>query len=489
MTTSRIGSFYVVEQYGHAREEASLLFSRKERRGGSAGGGFWMFRELLKGSLPSCVKGTLSLGGILAILDMLQELMNHGRGSKGSEKFVMKEKKEGKTGMDAEKDSLQNIKKGKKFFEEREYFANDEEKKEERYPELGAKIVVAGSNLVESVYRARKGRREELLQDIKKERNPQDEPVFPWVERELSMCEGNDTQFQTKRATNASEVQITKGSTKHQKSKNLSWEDLATTLLRIAEGNRRRMLCESLAAKTQIRSVEILHESLTLDGGNTVNHSNLVGSSFHFLGTRFSNDMWWKKVLCFHPLFNYTVKSSFVGNNGAVAENVVATRADEATPYHDGLFLVDVFFLSSYAIVPLKVHYHSVYLTLGLAMRMRSNQVEVSIQGLILNSKPYCNEPGFAHLMGSKEGTFFSHARSQWFSRSYVASDFPSYDNTLMKMSHEIKFHYSNLEDKVVLQQRAEGAFWMFRELLIGSLPSCVKGTLSLGGILVVLGA
>ncbi|KOM49503.1 hypothetical protein LR48_Vigan08g033000 [Vigna angularis] len=40
----------------------------------------------------------------------------------------MKRKKERETGLDAEKDSLQNSKKGKKFSEEGEYLANDEEK-------------------------------------------------------------------------------------------------------------------------------------------------------------------------------------------------------------------------------------------------------------------------------------------------------------------------------------------------------------------------
>ncbi|KOM49314.1 hypothetical protein LR48_Vigan08g014100 [Vigna angularis] len=34
-----------------------------------------------------------------------------------------------------------------------------------------------------------------------------------------------------------------------------------------------------------------------------------------------------------------------------------------------------------------------------------------------------------------------------------VASGFPSYDNTMMKRSQEIKFHGSNLEDKIVLQR------------------------------------
>ncbi|WVZ20294.1 hypothetical protein V8G54_007616 [Vigna mungo] len=94
----------------------------------------------------------------------------------------MKGKKEEKTGTDVVKDSLQNNKKGKKFFEEGEYLANDEEKKEERYPQSS---------------------------------KADEEPLFPWVERvELSTFEGNGTQGQTTRATDVFEVQNIKGSTK-----------------------------------------------------------------------------------------------------------------------------------------------------------------------------------------------------------------------------------------------------------------------------------
>ncbi|WVZ22573.1 hypothetical protein V8G54_001117 [Vigna mungo] len=94
------------------------------------------------------------------IKDMLQELINGGRGSERSEKFVMKGKKEEKTGRNTVKDSLHNIKKGKKFSEE-EYLANDEEKKEDIHgvvkldkegEELlrhGVKTVVSRSNRVE----------------------------------------------------------------------------------------------------------------------------------------------------------------------------------------------------------------------------------------------------------------------------------------------------------------------------------------------------
>ncbi|XP_011098318.1 probable ubiquitin-conjugating enzyme E2 26 [Sesamum indicum] len=101
----------------------------------------------------------------------------------------------------------------------------------------------------------------------------------------------------------------------------------------------------------------------------------------------------------------------------------------EGTPYHDGLFFFDVFFPSSYPNVPPHVHYHSgglrinpnlyncgkVCLSLlntwsgshkekwipGVSTML---QVLVSIQGLILNAKPYFNEPGYANLSGSISG-------------------------------------------------------------------------------------
>ncbi|KAL3636877.1 Ubiquitin-conjugating enzyme E2, catalytic domain ues [Castilleja foliolosa] len=101
----------------------------------------------------------------------------------------------------------------------------------------------------------------------------------------------------------------------------------------------------------------------------------------------------------------------------------------EGTPYHGGLFFFDVFFPSSYPNVPPHVHYHSrglrinpnlyncgkVCLSLlntwggsqkekwipGVSTML---QVLVSIQGLILNAKPYFNEPGYADMSGSMIG-------------------------------------------------------------------------------------
>ncbi|WVY94969.1 hypothetical protein V8G54_034057 [Vigna mungo] len=82
-------------------------------------------------------------------------------------------------------------------------------------------------------------------------RKGEEKPVFLWVKREeLTTNEGIDTQGQTIGAANASEVQNTKGSTKVHSNKRV-------------EGKRRSIICESWAA---VGSVEILHESLQVDG-------------------------------------------------------------------------------------------------------------------------------------------------------------------------------------------------------------------------------
>lgn len=99
------------------------------------------------------------------------------------------------------------------------------------------------------------------------------------------------------------------------------------------------------------------------------------------------------------------------------------------TPYHDGLFFFDVYFPSNYPSVPPLVHYHSGGLRINpnlyncgkvclsllntwsghgqekwLPKESTMLQVLVSIQGLILNAKPYFNEPGYADLGGTKHG-------------------------------------------------------------------------------------
>ncbi|CDP05916.1 unnamed protein product [Coffea canephora] len=101
----------------------------------------------------------------------------------------------------------------------------------------------------------------------------------------------------------------------------------------------------------------------------------------------------------------------------------------EGTPYHDGLFFFDVFFPSNYPNVPPHVHYHSGGLRINpnlyncgkVCLSLLNTwsgshkekwipgvstilQVLVSIQGLILNAKPYFNEPGYASMSGTPGG-------------------------------------------------------------------------------------
>ncbi|KAJ7981739.1 Ubiquitin-conjugating enzyme like [Quillaja saponaria] len=101
----------------------------------------------------------------------------------------------------------------------------------------------------------------------------------------------------------------------------------------------------------------------------------------------------------------------------------------EGTPYHDGLFFFDVFFPIGYPNAPPQVYYHSGGLRLNpnlyhcgkVCLSLLNTwsggknekwipgvstilQVLVSIQGLILNAKPYFNEPGYAHMSGLAAG-------------------------------------------------------------------------------------
>ncbi|WVZ24121.1 hypothetical protein V8G54_002665 [Vigna mungo] len=241
--------------------------------------------------------------------------------------------------------------------------------------------VVSDSNPVESVYRAR----EELLQDIKKvkkhsgvgenssnweQKGKEDaidnngawkgaeKPIFLWVKREeLTTYEGTDTPGQTTRAANASEVHNTKGSTKlhpnseekvvegfktwHKKSKNFFWKNLATTLLKIVEGNRRSILCESWAVVTQMEKFASIWSS---------------------------------------------------------CQNFVATRENEIKDE---------------------------ILRISENWAKRIQEEWKSLEEDLPSPKP----PDL-----------------NW---RAVASGFPSYDNTMMKRSHEIKLHSFNLEDKM----------------------------------------
>ncbi|XP_058754820.1 putative ubiquitin-conjugating enzyme E2 38 [Vicia villosa] len=135
----------------------------------------------------------------------------------------------------------------------------------------------------------------------------------------------------------------------------------------------------------------------------------------------------------------------------------------EGTPYHDGLFFFDIFFPSDYPNVPPNVHYHSGGLrinpnlykcgkvclsllntwsgstkekwTKGVSTML---QVLVSIQGLILNTQPYFNEPGYEHSRGTPKGE--TQAR-QYNENTFILS--------LRTMMYTIRKPPKNFEDLV----------------------------------------
>ncbi|KAJ0250439.1 ubiquitin-conjugating enzyme E2 26 [Hirschfeldia incana] len=110
----------------------------------------------------------------------------------------------------------------------------------------------------------------------------------------------------------------------------------------------------------------------------------------------------------------------------------------EGTPYHDGLFFFDIHFTDTYPSVPPMVHYHSGGLRinpnlyncgkvcLSLLGTWNGNarerwlphestmlQLLVSIQALILNQKPYFNEPAYGMTKGTPSGEAHSKVYSE----------------------------------------------------------------------------
>ncbi|KAK9152757.1 hypothetical protein Sjap_000237 [Stephania japonica] len=99
------------------------------------------------------------------------------------------------------------------------------------------------------------------------------------------------------------------------------------------------------------------------------------------------------------------------------------------TPYHDGLFFFDFYFRHDYPRQPPQVYYHSgglrlnpnLYASGKVCLSLLNTwqgqkdekwtpgkstvlQVLLSIQALVLNAKPYFNEPGYELMAGKEEG-------------------------------------------------------------------------------------
>ncbi|XP_040376167.1 putative ubiquitin-conjugating enzyme E2 38 [Oryza brachyantha] len=143
----------------------------------------------------------------------------------------------------------------------------------------------------------------------------------------------------------------------------------------------------------------------------------------------------------------------------------------KGTPYHDGLFFFDIQFTSAYPTNPPSVYYHSGGLRINPNLYSNGKvclsllgtwtgsgcekwnpsqstmlQVLVSIQALILNEKPYFNEPGYA-----------SHTNSE----SVVRSALDYNDNTFLHscrtMLYSLRRPPEHFADLVTIHFRERG--------------------------------
>ncbi|OMO73321.1 Ubiquitin-conjugating enzyme, E2 [Corchorus olitorius] len=165
----------------------------------------------------------------------------------------------------------------------------------------------------------------------------------------------------------------------------------------------------------------------------------------------------------------------------------------EGTPYHDGLFFFDVFFPASYPKVPPLVYYHSgglrlnpnlyncgkVCLSLLGTWSGKKNekwipgmstmlQVLVSIQALILNQKPYFNEPGWECQSGTPRGEIASHKYNE---NTFILS--------LRTMIYSMRKPPKHFEDFVVghFYKRAQDILVACKAYMDGAQVGClVKG-------------
>ncbi|KAI3887785.1 hypothetical protein MKX03_018632 [Papaver bracteatum] len=162
------------------------------------------------------------------------------------------------------------------------------------------------------------------------------------------------------------------------------------------------------------------------------------------------------------------------------------------TPYHDGLFFFDVYFPSEYPDTPPLVHYHSHNLRLNpnlyncgkvclsllntwsgnknekwIPGKSTMLQVLLSIQALVLNTKPYFNEPGYERSAGTPDG----EKNSQQYNES-------TFILSCRTMLYTLKNPPKHFEDYVLghFRLRAHSILVACKAYIEGAQVGCVVG-------------
>ncbi|KAL5989876.1 ubiquitin-conjugating enzyme [Asimina triloba] len=162
------------------------------------------------------------------------------------------------------------------------------------------------------------------------------------------------------------------------------------------------------------------------------------------------------------------------------------------TPYHDGLFFFDILFPSSYPNSPPQAYYHSGGLRLNPNLyacgkvclsllntwsgsgnekwtpgKSTMLQVLVSIQALVLNAKPYFNEPGYAMMAGTPVGEESSLAYNE---ETFLLS--------CKTMLYTLQRPPKHFEDFVMghFQQRARSILVACKAYMEGAQVGCLAG-------------
>ncbi|KOM35787.1 hypothetical protein LR48_Vigan02g193700 [Vigna angularis] len=358
------------------------------------------------------------------IQEMILEDQNQERDTKGREKSLdrprrgwkeeflqdnKKGKKEVKKGRDAVKDSLQNIKKAKKFYEEGEYLANDEEKKkrETNISEEGNVVTItSGSRVPKSVVLSVDGFAGIRGQD----------------RREENICEveGNDENYDGDIGVAAAEKVAEVAAVRVDNVTNVGRENTS------GEDHDGKVV--TLASPSKVAKAVVFSEDRVVGCGGYV-----------------------KTVKKGEELLRSGVKTVVSGSDPAVVwvSMGASTRAvtDPFPEITEEKIQKETSGMEAVQTVS-EANYNT------CAPQCKRSQVRKQYRTVIW-SRGILEKEQFL-LMEEKESIILSYKpppKPSYLNWRTIASGLLSYDNMMMKRSHEIKLNGSNLEDKVVMQQ------------------------------------